>query len=223
MAQPGQFTPPGDEGWIAREFATLRREMNELRAANPFASMGVKPMPDGLVVEGYETVNGPLVVNGNSAINGTMSINGPLILQPGSIENDSLASPFLTATAWNSVNNYSITTAITTRASVALIVPDGFTQAVVIANASAMGYNNTGTADYLYVQAVVQGIGGGELYSAAGAGLGVGIATPFHTTLTGLTDGQTITVDITTRTSTATWTATVSNQANIFATVLYLR
>jgi len=161
--------------------------------------------------------------DGSATFNGPVKIGGTLDLPAGIIGNDALANPILTDTASNYLSSYAITTATTVRASITLTVPTGFTQAVVIANASAMGYNNTAASDYLYVQAVVQGVGGGELYSAAGAGLGVGLASPFHTTLTGLTDGQTITVSITTRTSTATWAASASNMANIYATALYLR
>ncbi|MDQ0824312.1 hypothetical protein QFZ60_000485 [Arthrobacter sp. B2I5] len=97
------------------------------------------------------------------------------------------------------------------------------TQAIVMATATGMGENSTAASDYLYVSAVVEGINGGELFTAAPAGLGASIAAPFNTTLTGLTDGQEITVGVATRTGTADWAASTANQAAISATVMYLR
>lgn len=215
--QPGQFKPPGDEGWIGRKFQDLERQLNELRAANPFATMGVKPMPDGLIVEGYETVNGPLLINGPATITGALN------LPAGIIGNAALANPVQMETSSNYLSNYAIGTTSTVRASLTLTVPPGFTQAVIIANPTGMGQNSTATVDYLYVQAIIQGTPGGELYTSAGAGLAVGVASPVHMTLYGLTDGEEITVSVATRTGFATWAAAPGNQANIYATAIYLR
>lgn len=199
MAQPGQFNPGAGEDWIGRELAQLKNELRELRSANPFAPMGMKPIPGGV------------------------EIQGTLSLPSGIINNDALANPVQIGTASNGVNNYAITTTSTVRASVTLTVPDGFTEAVVMANPTAMGFNGTAGGDYLYVMAVVQTIGGGELYSAAGAGFGAGLAAPFHTTLTGLIAGQTITVGVATRAGFNTWAASTANQANIYATAIFIR
>lgn len=211
MAQglPGsQF--PGEDS-VMRELRDVRRLLQQVMAANPLGTAGIRAVENGIVVEGSQTVNG------------AMSINGPLTLQPGSIENDALANPVQMETSTNFLNNYAIGTTSTIRASLTLTVPIGFTQAVVIANPTGMGQNSTATTDYLYVQAVIQGINGGELYTSAGAGLAVGIASPVHMTLSGLTGGQTITVGVATRTGFATWSASTANQANIYATAIYLR
>jgi hypothetical protein len=188
-----------------RMIQDLQRDMRELRAANPFAPMGMTPNPNGVT------------------FSGSVEIDGNLSVPNGSISNAALQNPIQTATSSNGVNNYAISTTSTVRASLTLTVPSGFTQAVVIANPTAMGYNNTSGTDYLYVQAVIQGINSGELYTAAPAGMGVGLASPFHTTLTGLTGGQTITVGVATRAGLNTWAASTSNQANIYATALFLR
>lgn len=158
-----------------------------------------------------------------SGADGSVTIRGTLNLPNGSVNNAALVNPIQTATSSNGVNNYAITTTSTVRASLTLTVPAGFTQAIVIANPTAMGQNSTGVTDYLYVQAVVQGVNGGELYTAAPAGLGVGLAAPVHVTLTGLTGGQAITVGVATRAGLGTWAASTSNQANIYATALFLR
>lgn len=211
MAQPGAFRPPNDEGWMGRELADIKSRMQRLEAANVFGLTGITPRAGGTDLEGFVNVNG------------AMTINGPLTLQPGSIENDALANPVQMETSTNYLSNYEVGTVSTVRASLTLTVPNGFTQAVVIANPTGMAQNSTATADYLYVQAVIQGTPGGELYTSAGAGLAVGVASPVHMTLYGLTGGEEITVSVATRTGFATWAAAPGNQANIYATAIYLR
>jgi hypothetical protein len=44
----------GDD-WLVRDVQDLRREVRELRAANPFAPMGIKPKQGGTVFEGFVT------------------------------------------------------------------------------------------------------------------------------------------------------------------------
>lgn len=206
--QGSQFAGEDD---IPRRLKDLERQVRELAAANQLGSAGIKAVEGGITVEGSQTVNGPL------------TINGPLTLQPGSIENDSLTNPFSTQTSSNFLNNYAINTTSTVRTSVTFTVPDGYTQAVVIANPTAMGQNSTGAVDYLYAQAVIYGVGGGELYTSAGAGLAVGLASPVHLTLTGLVAGEPIEVSVATRTGFGTWAAAPGNQANIYATAIFLR
>jgi hypothetical protein len=205
MAQPGMFKPPNDEGWIGRKLQDLEQQLNQLRAANPFATMGMKPMPDGV------------------EFNGNLKVGGTLDLPGGIIGNDALANPIITETSSNYLNNYAVDTISTVRVSLTFVVPDGFTQAVVMANPTGMAQNTTATTDYLYVQAVVNGVNGGEMYTAAGPGLAVGIASPFHTTIYGLTGGQEIPIAVATRTGFGTWPASTANQANIYATVLFFR
>ena len=157
MANPGQFAPRGED-WVPRELAALRKELNELRAANPFGAMGIKPMPDGLIVEGYETVNGPLEVNGDSVFNGDLSINGPLFLQPGSIENDALSNPLTPLVAHADVANFALTTgANLEKVRTTITVPAGFTQALVYATASMNAKNYNASSDSMYLACTVNG------------------------------------------------------------------
>lgn len=208
--QPGQFSPRGED-WIGREIADLKRQIRELAAANVFGTMGLRPKDGGTEFDGYVTINGDA------------TITGSLSLPAGIINNDALANPLESATAANGINNYEISTTSTVRVSVSLAVPEGFTEAIVIANPTAMGLNGTTAPDYLYVQAVVQTVNGGELYSAAPNGLGAGLAAPFHTTLTGLSGGDAITVGVATRAGLNPWAASTANQANIYATAIFLR
>ncbi|MET3949702.1 hypothetical protein [Arthrobacter sp. UYEF36] len=210
MPQPGMPSARGED-YLIRRLQDLERKVQELAAANVFGLTGIKPRDGGTEFDGYVTING------------AAKITGTLDLPAGIIGNDALTNPVQIGTASNGLSNYAITTSSTVRASVTLTVPDGFSQAVVMANPTAMGLNSTGAADYLYVMAVVQNIGGGELYTAAPAALGVGLAAPFHTTLTGLTGGDPITVSVATRTNTNPWAASTANQANIYATAIFFR
>lgn len=196
---------------MVREIQDLKAKMQRLEAANVFGLTEITPKDGGTDLEGFVNVNG------------AMTINGPLTLQPGSIENDSLANPVQMETSSNYLSNYAVGTTSTVRATVTLVVPDGFTQAVIIANPTGMAQNSTATTDYLYVQAVIQGIPGGELYTSAGPGLAIGVPSPVHMTLYGLTGGEDITVGVATRTGFATWAAAPGNQANIYVTAIYLR
>jgi hypothetical protein len=196
--QPGQFQPRGED-FLIRRLQDLEARVQRNEAANPFGPMGIKPVAGGF------------------------DVTGTMGLPAGSISDAALANPIKTATASNGISNYAIDTTSTVRVSVSLVVPAGFTQAIVIANATAMGTNSGTVADYLYVSAVVQAVNGGELYSSAAASLGVGLAAPFHTTLTGLTGGQLITVGVATRAGADTWAAATANQASIAATAIFLK
>jgi hypothetical protein len=137
MGQPGQFQPRGED-WMVRELQTLRRELNELRAANVFGRTGIMPRDGGTDFEGYVNINGegvingPLEVNGDSEFNGSLSINGPLFLQPGSIENDALTNPIKFDVGVNDTTaGLNVTLAEQTVCTFTLTVPTGFTQGFV--------------------------------------------------------------------------------------------
>lgn len=234
MPQPGQFAPQGDD-WLVREVQNLRREVNELRAANPFGAMGIKPMPDGLIVEGYETVNGPLEVNGEMAVNGEMDVSGAadftgnvriggtLELPAGIIGNEALASPLTTGAAGFTAQNQTFTTTATVFGTQEITVPEGFTKAVAINGVSAGGTNSTATGDYIYVSSSINNVAGGEMPTYAAAGF-YGSASAFGIrTLTGLASGSVISVGVRVRTSGGTWNAMSANVVNVNAMVIFYR
>lgn len=212
MAQPGSFANAiRGEDWLVRRLQDLERTVQQLSAANPFGLTQMKPRDGGTDFDGFVNINGPA------------KITGTLDLPAGIIGNEALTSPVQIGTATNGVGSYAITTTSTVRASVTLTVPEGFTEAVVIANPTAMGFNSTASPDYLYAQAIIQTYNGGEIYTSAPAGVGVGLASPFQMTITDLTGGDDITVSVATRTNNATWAASTGNQANIYAIAYFLR
>lgn len=221
MAQPGGFNPKGED-WIAREFAEMRRELRELKAANPFAAMGIKPMPDGLVVEGYETVNGPLEVNGESEFNGSLSINGPLHLQPGSIENDALTSPISVGRASEATTGFAVTVADQTLSTTTIPIPAGYTQALVFVVCNVGALNPTANDDFLYSKAVINGVGSREVFGYVANNNGsVAVTTAKSDLLTELSGGV-ITCAVTVSAG-AAWTAKSANRAYVEAQAIFLR
>lgn len=235
MGQPGSFNPKGED-FLVREIAEIKRQIQQLAAANPFAAMGVVPKPDGLIVEGYETVNGPLEVNGDSVINGEMEVNGDstfngamsitgaLNLPAGIIGNEALTSPITALPVHGDGFNFSITTgANVEKLRATFAVPDGFTKAAVYATATMSVFNNSGSLDSCYLAVRINGthIGWSNqvgapasqrvLSVAAGSGLVTGLS------------GGTIYVGAEASTGVNAWSTDVNNTMNIDALVLFFR
>lgn len=228
--QPGQFKPPGDEGWLVRRLQELEARVARNEAANPFKSMGIEPKPDGLIVQGYETVNGPLEVNGamevngDSVFNGAMSIAGALNLPAGIIGNDALTSPSTPIASHAQADSFSITTgANVEKLRATITVPAGFTKAAVYGTATMSVFNNSGSLDSCYLAFRVNGAQVGwsnqvgapasqrVLSVAAGAGLISGLS------------GGTIYVSAEASTGVNAWSVDVNNTLNIDALVTFYR
>ncbi len=216
MGQPGGFNPRGED-WIAREFADLKREIRELKAANPFAAMGITPVPDGIIVDGSEVVNGPLTVNG------AMAVTGALSLPAGIIDNDALANPLTTGSAGHTGSNQAYTTTPTVYGAQEITVPAGFTRALVMNGVSGGGTNTGAGGDYIYIAADIDGSPGGETPTYAAAGFYASASAFGIRTLAGLTGGQTITVGVQARTGSGPWAAAGPNVVNINALALFYR
>lgn len=197
--QPGKFQPPNsrDEGWIGRELQTLRREMNELRAANVFGLTGVRPKNGGTEFEGYLNVNGELNINGPAKITGTLD------LPTGIIGNDSLTSPSTGRSDGATARGFTVPAATpAVIASFGFTVPDGYTKAAVIALGSAFVYNPGAATDYVYAAIHVdvsdgRTSNGQTLISLIGGSGGSVNLTPNNMqSIEGLSGGDTITCSI---------------------------
>jgi hypothetical protein len=208
---------------MVRELQALRSELNQLRAANVFGLTGIKPKDGGTDLDGFVNINGPLEVNGNSAINGTMAINGPLILQPGSIENDALTSPIEIGQTSASETNFATALTDEDRAVTTIAIPAGYTQALVLCIVTAGVINSSGSIDFLFLSASINGSKSRELYSQAPAG---GAAPPITTSksslLTGLSGGV-ITLAAAVHSQANTWSANASSRAYVEAQAIFLR
>ena len=233
--QPGSFQPKGED-WFVRELQTIQRELTELRAANPFKAMGIRPMRDGLIVDGYETVNGPLdvngnatvdgplTVNGNSTFNGAMSITGALNLPAGIIGNDALANPSTSVASHAQADSFSITTgANVEKLRATITVPAGFTKAAVYGTATMSVYNNSGSLDSCYLAFRVNGaqIGWSNQVGAPASQRVLAVAAGSGI-ITGL-NGGTIYVSADASTGVNAWNVDNNNTINIDALVTFYR
>lgn len=227
--QPGQFKPPGDEGWLVRKVQDMERQLNELRAANVFGLTGIKPKDGGTDLDGFVNINGPLEVNGDSEFNGELSINGPLNLQPGSIQNDALTNPiqFLAGVNDNEALNITLTDA--TICTYSFTVPAGFTQAFVIAYGSIGVVNPTGANASIGGRVYIDrpnGQGstwGPRRFQQALAGADAATYPFKQTIVTGLSGGETITCRMTSMNAGATdWGSTVGG-ASLNVSVQFTR
>jgi hypothetical protein len=201
--QPGGFNPKGED-WIARKFAEMEKELRELKAADPYAPMGMKPMADGV------------------EFSGNMKVAGTLDLPAGIIGNAALTDPLVIETSGVSQNSFGIGTSPTTFALGSVEVPTGYSRASILCMVVGGALNSTGAMDYLYVSSSINGSGGGESPQPALAG---GYATTSANgirTLTGL-NGGTITLGCRIRTNTAAWASNGSNFANMNAVVYFSR
>lgn len=241
MPQPGQFNPAGEDA-VIRRIQELERQVKELSAANPFKAMGIQPKPDGLIVDGYETVNGPLdvngtmnvdgpqTVNGNSVFNGTQTVNGPmtitgtLSLPAGIIGNDALANPSMPVASHADAAAFSITTgANVEKLRATITVPAGFTKAAVYGTATMSVYNNSGSLDSCYLAFRVNGqqVGWSNQVGAPASQRVMAVASGSGI-ISGL-NGGTIYVSADASTGVNAWNVDNNNTINIDALVTFYR
>lgn len=199
MGNPGQFSPRNDSD-VIRRIENIERAFKELSAANPFATMGIRPMPDGLIVEGYQTVNGPLEVNGTASfsgdttIGGNAAITGTLSLPAGIINNEALANPLEMRAIYGDADGFTLTPAEADYCSTSFTVPSGFTTAMVIATGTVNSYNTNAAADYLWARAYIDANFGRRMFALMAATSGpASLTVNKQLLLTGLTPGQVIT------------------------------
>jgi hypothetical protein len=144
----------------------------------------------------------------------------------GTLGNNGLTSPVTAGVGGASATNFAVSATSTAVVSVAIAIPDGFTQALVHVTVAASALNGNVAADFLYVRAAITLPGGAttdgsELYGVAVSGsygtAGASLATVF----TGLVPGS-ITVSCKVR-AFANWVATNTNLANVDASIVFLR
>jgi len=227
--------------------AHLRENQRQaVRQANtsPYARSGTRVSAEGettvdgdLIIDGTETVNGPLAVHGtaafdgNTTIGGNAAITGTLSLPAGIIDNDALANPLKAQYIYNTTSGYAVTTTETTRASVTVTVPAGFTAAVVSVmgrvdgrNSNSTGGWNAAGADLLHTRAWIAGGTGQDMdLSVLGSGDHAVSVMPFAAVLTGLTPGDTFILAAKVWSEYQNWAAHAKNIAEISGTVTWYR
>lgn len=210
--------PPGlpgsqasNDGDLMRMIQDLQRDMRELRAANPFAPMGMKPIPNGVELDGTLNVNGP------------MAVSGTLSLPAGIINNDALSSPVQYGSVGPSQTNFLVDTTHRLYASAAVTVPSGYSKATILTVASVSAMQSTSNADYLNVAATAGGgVAGGNTLGYGGPTTMASASAAAINTFSGLSGG-TITVGCYVWSSNFSWGTNGANIANVNAIALFTR
>lgn len=198
------------EMWAAvlRELRTLRATMNHL-----LDNSGIH-----------------LTAPGQFEIDGTVTVTGDFIAE-GKISNDALVNPTSPAAVFDYVQNFALSTTLTNIKTTTVTVPAGFTKASVsiVVRVFAYNPNNTGGydgagGDYLYGQANINGSNGFALPLAVSGNGGSGTNnSPFSKILTGLTSGDSISLQIAASTSFAGWAANAANVAEVSGSIAWYR
>ena len=217
----------------------LWKRIKSVENRSPFFGTGMKPDGKGGTVSNDFDGNLDNLDPGTKGwgMNGQRAAFGELLLRPGSIGNDSLTSPVDGKVANVSATGFSLSPGtLTELAFQTLVVPSGFTTALIAAGATLFAYNPNTTGGS-------NGTGGDALYvavqvSAPGVATQVSRANPDGLTgsggytstfsnagfiLSGLTGGSSIRLSAMGCSAYQSLAANVDNYANAFATVTFLR
>lgn len=219
----------------ARTLATIFRRQEEAERGSPLRAGGVGA--GGIVVKGGSIrienggnieVDGDATFGGDTTIGGNARITGTLSLPAGIIDNDALASPLSFSAASADRDGFAILKAVTTVASVTIVVPPGFTTAVIQGLGTVFGFNQTATLDYLYARVYIDWPGGSAygrlLLTPLTPNNGSGaLAVNKQAQLAGLQAGQEVTVRMVVNSSFANLPAAPLNGASIDVTAVWAR
>ena len=232
MAQPGQAGSqfPSEDA-LVRDVKDIKRDVQQLAAANPLGTAGIRAIDGGIIVEGTmevqgsETVSGKLDVTGNADFSGSVVINGDLSVPNGSINNAALSDPIVPAAYHADIQNISVAAGPNVeKLRIDVPVPAGYSRALVSLTATMNMLNNSGSTDNIYLGANINGTSPGWSASATGA---PGAEVSLSNTVTLLVDGLaggTFPLTGKTGSDTQTWAASGSSSVmNLNATVLFLR
>lgn len=224
------------EQWVESQIARLWQR-------SPFGNSGITLTGPGqfevdgaMHVTGSMDVDGPIDVHGtanfdgDTTIGGNMAVTGTLSLPAGIIDNDALANPVTAVAAHASGDGFGLTTGPNeVKASATVAVPAGFTKALVQAFSAISAWNPTASADTLYIGCRINNPAGVDQNTGwsmpttvqpSSQGAVAEASTAF---ITGLTAGQTFTIQTTASSQAAAWAAGGGNVANIDATIIWLR
>lgn len=214
---------------MARELQSLRKELNELKAANVFGLTGIKPKDGGTDLDGFVNINGPLGVNGtmdvagDAEFSGSMAITGTLSLPAGIIDNEALNSPISPQTAHADVSDFALATGANVEMVRATVtVPDGYTKALVMAAASMGNRNPHAFVDDMYVDCRINGVVSGWSSQISVVAGKVGFVTNVGTALlTGLSGSFYIAANASS--GTTPWPTNGAAAINVDAIIMFLR
>jgi len=195
--RPQEFRPQPTNGNEAL-LGSLRRVDERLRDAtkNLFGSAGIRLKPGRMVVEQSLDIEGDLTATGSTTIGGRLDVtgnavfSGDLAVPNGSITNEALATPVGWGYQTSSQSGFGVGPAFASFATATLVVPEGFTAAVLQVFGKVRLFN-PGPADWMNIECGISGADGGGMPEPLPAGYSAhemfGVLP-----LSGLTGGQAI-------------------------------
>lgn len=229
-----QGMPQGD-AWLARKLEDMQRQINEMRAAQTLSAATVGT--GGIVSQDFNgTLTPPTQGTAGWGLAGAggVGIFNQLLLANGIIGDDALTNPVTVAYGRQDANTYALpvigsfayTGGGTTRASVSLTTPPGFTQMIVYATVTDDGVNTTGGNDTLY-SFMTSTYSTASFYYAPSAtvppGFGGAAFRSIVDLYTGLTNGQVVRFDSKPGTFNGAWSSAASTGTALYVLALYLR
>jgi len=234
MAQPGILSsqiPPGEDH-VMRALADIRRDMRELGPSimHSFQSVVDELAAHQATLDAQQATLTTTVANlaANVAVTNTNVAN--IAANVASI-NTLITQVVEPQSIYATTNTYVVTTTETTRASVTVTVPAGFTAAVVNVMGRVDGRNGNTTGgwdaaggDLLHTRAVIAGVPGLDMdLSVLGSGDHDVSVMPLATVLPGLTPGGTFVLAANVWSEYQNWPAHAKNIAEISGTVTWYR
>ena len=222
---PGQPTDGIDA--LLRKFEAIKTELSDatnnlLKAAGVRVEPGTLRILDNLAVDGSATFAGDTEIGGNARITGTLS------LPAGIIDNEALANPFGASLVDAEGTNFGITTTYIDYVVESLVVPVGFTRALVQGLGTLFFLNATPNVDYVRARVRLESgasvATGRSLLSMIGPDNGSVALTPNRFRLfEGLTGGDPIVGRMQVRSDFADLPSHVANVAGMSMQAIFLR
>lgn len=211
------YTPPGR----SEDFPADPRGLDRLVSHLHGVRRELADLPHGLLKQAGITVEPDTIrFGGNVAIEGTLS------LPAGIIDNEALANPISTGTGFGDADGFSIAAADSNVCSFGLVVPAGYTKALVTALGVAFCYNDSGTFTYMRARVFIDSPGastwGRRLIAPVQDGSSNTLAVNKQAVISNLNGGEVLTCRLVMSSDFATLNSG-SNGASINAVALFLR
>lgn len=233
MTQPG--TPGGqipvtDLDGLARRLRDMERDIAELRAN----TLGV----NGIVIGNRGSLRTADFDGTDFAHPGTKGVYlaseagvGRLVvndiyLRGGIIGNDALANPLdaeVTSGSAGATIAYTTTSDTIVFTGTPIIVPAGFTDAIVVATGIVTAFNTSASYDFLYSRCFIGGVGGPRGVQGATAGATISVPSQHARKLTGLSGGTSLSIQMAGWTQGNVWTGTAGSDAAVTGFAVFSR
>lgn len=148
-----------------------------------------------------------------------MAILNSLFLRNGIVGNDALAAPVGWTWAQQSEVGFSVSTTNELRAQIDLVIPKGFTQVAAIVAVSAGAINSRAATDFLFAEAMLNGVAASEMPGVATSGMWASAYSVRAGSVGGLSgaEGQVVKLAARLHTQGGAWAANGTNRAHVAA------